>query len=224
MKKMQEEQEMKNLIEERKKQKLEDQAVRQRILDQIAQDRNERNERFGMQMGGHTSTPKPQEPVTPPAPSKPLNSTETMIQFKKPTGESTTFTFAISDTFLTVRNYVAQNILTGSHIRDFTLATTFPRKEYTEADNDNTLQELSLVPTAVLLVLPLKKTSSGHQTVTTRDVQSYSNFFTTLFWSLVTPVMNIFSYLRGLVFGGGSNQNVVGNQKKNEETEAANDA
>lgn len=75
---------------------------------------------------------------------------------------------------------------------NFTLSTTFPRREFTDNDSNSTLYELELVPNAVILVLPLSR-----GTVTTNS----DNFYLVLFWSFVTPFLNAFRYVKNLIYG-----------------------
>ena len=39
--------------------------------------------------------------------------------------------------------------------REFSMSTSFPRREFTARDDDQTVCEAQLVPTAVILILPV---------------------------------------------------------------------
>jgi len=82
------------------------------------------------------------------------NATVTRIQFRLPSGNSYTGQFEPSNTLRTLRTYVTENI--DLPFRQFAMSTSFPRRELTNEENDKTLLELELVPTAVILILPLK--------------------------------------------------------------------
>lgn len=84
----------------------------------------------------------------------PSNATVTRIQFRLPSGSSHTGQFEPSNTLRTLRTYVAEN--SDLPFRQFAMSTSFPRRELTNEENDKTLLELELVPTAVILILPLK--------------------------------------------------------------------
>lgn len=217
---------MKQLKEDRKREKEEEQLARKRILEQIAQDRAERSHKFG----GSTNLPaSPKEPENKPALSSPRqdNSEFARIQFKKPGGETEMQTFSSSDLFQVLRTYVQNNILASTGIRDFKLATTFPKRDYTSADNGQTLSQLGLSPTAVLLILPIGKSGSNNKSVTASN-GGVLDTFSTFLWQVLTPVIAMFGYLRNLVFnrGAAGNDNATtGAQKRaSEETYTANDA
>jgi hypothetical protein len=76
------------------------------------------------------------------------------IQFRLPSGNSYTGQFEPSSTLRALRTYVIENI--DLPFREFVMSTSFPRRELTNEENDKTLLELELVPTAVILILPLK--------------------------------------------------------------------
>lgn len=91
-----------------------------------------------------------------PAPS---NATVTRIQFRLPSGYSHTGQFEPSSTLRALRTYVIENI--ELPFRQFAMSMSFPRRELTNEENDKTLMELELVPTAVILILPLKNVNIG---------------------------------------------------------------
>lgn len=224
LKKWQEDQEMKQLKEDRKREKEEEQSARKRILEQIAQDRAERSHKFG---GNVPASPK--EPEIKPVVSSPRQdkSEFAKIQFKKPGGDTEMHTFSSSDSFQVLRAYVQNNILASTGIRDFKLATTFPKRDYTSADNGQTLSQLGLSPTAVLLILPIGKSGSNNKSVAASN-GGVLDTFSTFLWTVLTPVIAMFGYLRNLVFNRGIAPNdnaATGAQKRaSEETYTANDA
>lgn len=188
LKKWQQEQELKNILEAREREKQEEKKARQRVLDQIKQDKADRASRFS------NSAPAPQPEVSSASPPKPprVPPNRARLQFKLPDGSTRTNDFESSATLIEVRNYVSEIMHMSVH--NFTLSTTFPRREFTSADNLNTLIELELIPNAVILVLPL-----SHGTVSTTN----NNFFVSLFWSILTPILNLFNYLKSFVTGAG---------------------
>lgn len=214
-KQRQEENEMKKLQEERKRDKIEEQAARKRILEQIALDKAERAERFN---AGNVPTAKPEAGTSVtanPLPSVVSDSTVANIQFKKPDGEVDIKTFGRDELFATVRAYVEEHLIAGSTIREFALATTFPRHEFNVDDNAKSLFDLGLVPSSVILVLPLDKVPSRKLPLQT----SYGIFsmLTTIFWGVVNPVIAAFSYLRGWVFTRDRNQTGAAKRANEEE-------
>lgn len=183
---------MKKLQEERKRDKIQEQAARKRILEQIAADKAERAQRFNAINAEISNKPKEVSPNTLPTVSS--GSTVAYIQFKKPDGEIDVKTFGRDETFASVRSYVEENVIVGSGIREFALSTTFPRREFKADDNDKKLIDLGLVPSAVILVLPLDKVPSTKLPVNTN--YGFIAMLTTIFWSVVNPVLAIFSYAK----------------------------
>lgn len=194
-KQRQEESELKKMQEERKRDKVEEQAARKRILEQIAQDKAERAQRFNQSIGAAAPVPPANESA--PVETRPpivSDSTIARIQFKKPDGETEVKTFGSTDPFAVVRTFVEENVIVASGIREFALATSFPRKEFKADDDVKTLLELGLVPSAVILILPLDKAN-------TRKLPIQSSYgllalLTTVFWGLVNPMLSAFSYVR----------------------------
>ncbi|GAB0096188.1 UBX domain-containing protein [Sergentomyia squamirostris] len=199
LKKWQEDQELKQLKEDRMKEKKEAQEARKKILEQIEQDKRERAQRFAPT----TSPVAPaEEQISPPI----SNSDSSRIQFKTPSGDTEVHVFASSDPFVTVRNYVRTEILGGSGVTDFTLATTFPRREFSQENDSETLSELRLTPSAVLLIIPRGRgrttgsVISSQVAPTTPSGGTIFHFITSLLWSFITPVMSALSYMRNWAF------------------------
>ncbi|XP_012696346.1 UBX domain-containing protein 1 [Clupea harengus] len=147
--------EMKKLADHRKKEKMEDRAAKQRVRDKIARDREERAQKFG---GGSSGTalasPPPEATSPPPAdnqgpPPAKKDYDECRIQVRLLDGSALTATFKAKEPLASVRVYVQLN---GGSEQDFTLLSPYPRRVYTEMDMEKPLQELGLVPSAVLVV------------------------------------------------------------------------
>lgn len=114
-----------------------------------------------------------------------------------------------------MRTYVEENVIVGSGIREFALATTFPRREFKNEDDSKSLFELGLVPSSVILILPLDKAPSRKLPLQT----SYGIFsmLTTIFWSGVNPVLTAFSYVRNWVFSRNRNESGAAKRANEEE-------
>ena len=228
LKKWQEDQELKQIKDDRIREKNEAKADRQRVLDQIEQDKKERAQRFSSQ----SSPVTPKEPVTPPAAQTPTTSApnSSRIQFKKPGGESEVVTFDSDMLFADLYLFVKNDILNGS-IKDFVLATAFPRREFLQDDFDKTLASLNLTPTAVLLIIPGKKATSSNprpsSVLPTQTDGSFMAMLGALFTGLMSPVMLLFTYLKNFVYRApqaGVSDNDAGKRKRNEDILAPNDA
>lgn len=225
LKKWQNEQELKQLKEDRLKDKLEAKAARQRVLDQIAEDKKERAQRFGMQAPSTPAEPKA-SPVTPTE----IVPNSARIQFKKPDGETEVVTFDSDMLFSDLHLFVKNDVLHGS-MKEFTLALTFPRREFTQLDFDKTLANLNLTPSAVLLILPKRPTSINTNKpgsiLPTQTDGSLMSMLGALFFGLLSPVMALFAYLKTFVVRNQEpteSANDAGKRKRNEEVLAPNDA
>jgi len=206
--------------EERQKDKLADQAVRKRILDQIAQDRAEKAQRANFTAGFNHNEKENSKNYIPPK----VNADFTRIQFKKSDGESEMHTFNSSDKFQVIRAYVAESVVRGS-MKEFTLARTFPRKEFSAEDDDKSMSELDLTPSAVILILPSDKSRS------TLPIASSSirplGMVNSLFWGSFTLILSILNYVKRLIWRQGSdnsdNTDVGAQKRASEDTLSAND-
>lgn len=204
--------------EERLRDKREEQAARQRILAQIEQDRAERALKYS------GTLPKSTEKAEVVAPN-PIASdkTEARIQFKKPSGDTEIKVFNSSEKFEVIRQHVEQNVVVGSAIREFALATTFPKKEFKADDNGKTLLELNLAPTSVILILPLDKVVKKGL-----PLQTDGGIFTALsimFWGIVNTFYTTFSQSKNFLLAKINGFRGTGAQKRaNENEESPNDA
>ncbi|PNF22902.1 UBX domain-containing protein 4 [Cryptotermes secundus] len=197
LRRWQQDQELKQLKEERQKEKAEEAAARERILKQIAQDRAERalrstaeQEAARKQAEGELRRQSEQC-----ARDVAAHCDMARIQFRLPDGSSHSHNFGVTTTLGEVRSYVATQL--SFPFREFIMSTTFPRREFTAADDCQTVSDAHLVPSAVILILPA---SSG--TVVTSS-RGYSWAISQMVWSLLTPLVSILSYLRNWVFGSG---------------------
>lgn len=188
-------------MEQREREKKEQQEAKQRILAQIQQDKADRAARFQTNPAPSTSN----QQTSPQPTRKPTaNSNIARLQFRLPDGSSYTQDFPSTNKLQDVQTYIRNNL--NLTFTNFTLSTTFPRREFNEQDFRSTLLELELVPNAVILILPLH-----HGTVSSNP----GNFLAVMFWSLVSPLLSLFGYFRGLIYGkqhaddanGASNQN-----------------
>lgn len=214
-KQRQQEDEMKKLQEERKRDKILEQADRKRILEQIAADKAERAQRFNAIHADISNKPNEASEISANTlPTGLSDSTVANIQFKKPDGEVDVKSFGRDETFASVRSYVEENVIVGSGIREFALSTTFPRREFKAEDNDKKLIDLGLVPSSVILVLPLDKVPSRKLPVNTN--YGFISMLTTIFWGVVNPVLAIFSYAKNR-FNSWRNQ--TGASKRSNEEE-----
>uniref|UniRef100_A0A8C6C7J6 UBX domain-containing protein 1 n=2 Tax=Odontoceti TaxID=9722 RepID=A0A8C6C7J6_MONMO len=152
------EDEMRRAAEERRREKAEELAARQRVREKIERDKAERAKKYGGH-GGSQPCPPTTEPG--PVPSSPGKEPPTKreydqcrIQVRLPDGSSLTQTFRAREQLAAVRLYVElhRGEELGGGQDPVQLLSGFPRRAFSEADMERPLQELGLVPSAVLIV------------------------------------------------------------------------
>ncbi|XP_011872110.1 PREDICTED: UBX domain-containing protein 4 isoform X2 [Vollenhovia emeryi] len=210
---MQQDLEIKQAHEERMREKAAEAAAREKVRQQIAQDKLERKQK---ELALQQQMQQPQCQEQPRYNAAPSNATVTRIQFRLPSGNSHTGQFEPSDTLRTLRTYVTENI--DLPFRQFAMSTSFPRRELTNEENDKTLLELELVPTAVILILPLKNSNVTTVVTSTQDVGFFSRFI----WSFFTPVIRIYNYIVGYFSGTNGDANQQRGDSNSDSTETTN--
>lgn len=164
--KMQED-EIKKLAEQRRKEKEEEKMARQRTLDLIEKDKRDRAVKFGMtppaaaaeassELLTHPASPgcsAPGPASEPMALGAPKDYKETRIQIRMLNGETIVQPFGVQEMLAAVRVYVQLNRPDCQF--PFTFSTSFPRKVFTDEEMMTPLQQLGLVPSAVLMVKKL---------------------------------------------------------------------
>ncbi|CAK9812800.1 UBX domain-containing protein 4 [Anthophora plagiata] len=194
MRQKQQDLEVKLALETRMKEKAADAAAREKVLQQIAQDKLERKQR---ELAKQQHMPPPSNPE-PSEQNKQTISTATVsrIQFRFPSGNPYIGQFEPTNTLRDLRTYVVQNI--NLPFQQFAMSTFFPRRELLPEDDDKTLLELELVPTAVILILPLK--NSGASTAIPSAQNSVAPRF---IWSIFAVFTAVYYYIVGYFTGGG---------------------
>ncbi|NP_001086224.1 UBX domain-containing protein 1-B isoform X1 [Xenopus laevis] len=153
------EQEMQKAAEDRRREKQEERLARERVREKIARDKADRARKFGGAGSEPISPPaETSVPATAPSPSSPVQEPPTKkeydqcrIQVRLLDGSALSQTFRAREQLAAVRLYVELN-WPGGPPEPFSLLTSFPRRVFTEEDMEKPLQELGLVPTAVLIV------------------------------------------------------------------------
>ncbi|XP_076284976.1 UBX domain-containing protein 4 [Lasioglossum baleicum] len=190
--------EMKQAREERLREKAVDAAAREKVRQQIAQDKLERKQK-ARDMQQQMQKQPDQEPSKPVA-SVVSNATVTRIQFRLPSGNPHMGQFESSNSLRDLRNYIVQNIDLPFH--QFSMSISFPRRDLTAEEDDKTLLELELVPTAVILILPMKNSDVTATVSSSQDV----GFLSRIMWTFFAPILGVYNYVMGY-FSGGNRRN-----------------
>ncbi|XP_068222798.1 UBX domain-containing protein 4-like isoform X2 [Palaemon carinicauda] len=195
------EEEIQSLVRERKKEKDEDRAARERIRAQIAADRLEAQARAALFKEEPASAPVQEPPgnvgaAAAPAPVR--NNTVTRLKFRLLDGSSNVAEFPAEATLADVRRHVQQHLVSSS---GFSLTSTVHQHPFTGRDNESTLSELGLVPSAILIVSNSSGSGSGSLVPSQGGIMQF-------FWMILSPITFILGFVRQLfssITGGGSN-------------------
>ncbi|MGH0128783.1 UNVERIFIED_CONTAM: hypothetical protein FKN15_046595 [Acipenser sinensis] len=148
----------KRMLEERNREKAEEKAARDRVKQQIALDRADRAARYAKTKEVDAATAaalqtRQAELVAKKQASQKERSAIARIQFRLPDGSFITNQFPSETRLEEARQFAAQEV--GKKYGNFSLATMFPRREFTIEDLGKTLLELELAPSAAIVLLPV---------------------------------------------------------------------
>ncbi|KAK7063039.1 UBX domain-containing protein 4 [Halocaridina rubra] len=199
-KRQQYEDEVHSAVRERKKEKDEDRAARERVRAQIAADRLER-EKLEALLKGVAPSPAEETSASVAGPSAPASSSSnasvTRLKFRLPDGSSSIAQFSAEARLSEVRQHVENQLVSSTN---FQLSSTVHHKPFTSDDNSTSLQELGLVPSAIIVVLTNARTSgSGSVVPSTGGIVQF-------LWLLLSPITFLFSFVRQLFSGTSSSR------------------
>lgn len=145
-----EELEMKKILEQRKREKAEEKAARDRVRAQIEADKAARKAKDQNRSNNIVTQNDSVSPVSTSDVKSPAKEyTQTRIQIRLLDGSTLTETFNVKEQLSAARVLIQMktNIDTP-----FKLMTSFPRKVFSDDEYEKSLEDLGLVPTAVLIV------------------------------------------------------------------------
>jgi len=150
-----EQQEIRKMAEIKRREKQEEKAAKAKILAQIEADKIARREKFNMKgpdgVEPAAAVAPPVAVAAPAAPAVKKDYTEARIQIRQPNGQPIVHSFGVKEPLAAVRLYVEMNRNDGGS-GPVKLMTNFPKKVFSEEDYNNSLENLGLVPSAVLMV------------------------------------------------------------------------
>ncbi|XP_044073642.1 UBX domain-containing protein 4 isoform X2 [Siniperca chuatsi] len=197
LKRKQEEEKTKRLLEERNREKAEEKAARERVKQQIALDRADRAARYAKTQEEEKAAKQAllqARQAEQEARKETLvreRSTIARIQFRLPDGSSFTNHFSSQSRLQEARDFAVQEV--GNRYGNFSLATMFPRREFTSEDLNKTLLELELAPSASIVLLP-----SGRPANTV--AQSSGGGIWTVLGTLLYPLLAVWRFLSAFLF------------------------
>ncbi|XP_051566627.1 UBX domain-containing protein 4 isoform X2 [Myxocyprinus asiaticus] len=198
-KRKQEEEKTKRLLEERNREKAEEKAARERVKQQIALDRADRAARYAQthqeakvaQLAAGHARAAEQEAKRESAQRE--RSAVARIQFRLPDGSSFTNQFPSETLLQEARRFAAQEV--GNRYGHFSLATMFPRREFSTEDLEKTLLELELAPSASIVLLPQSNRPSNSVVHS-----SSSGGLWAILDSLLYPLLVVWRFISGFIF------------------------
>ncbi|XP_030642706.1 UBX domain-containing protein 4 isoform X2 [Chanos chanos] len=196
-KRKQEEEKTKRLLEERNREKAEERAARERVKQQIALDRADRAARYAKNQEEVEAARQAalQAKLAEQEARREANQRErsaiARIQFRLPDGSFFTNQFPSETRLQEARQFAAQEV--GNRYGHFSLATMFPRREFTGEDLQKTLLELGLAPSASVVLLP---TGRPANTV----VQSSGGGLWAVLGTILYPLLAVWRFLSGFLF------------------------
>merc|ERR1712032_1442250 len=128
-----------------------DKKAKARVLAQIEADKAARKAERDAAAGKKPDSVPVAAPVAAAAPAPKKDYTETRVQIRLPSGAPLVYAFGVKEPLSAVRLFVQMNRTDGG-TGDVKLMTNFPKKVFGDEDYDNTLENLGLVPSAVLIV------------------------------------------------------------------------
>ncbi|XP_012252086.2 UBX domain-containing protein 4 isoform X2 [Athalia rosae] len=194
LKQKQQDLEIKQAYEERQREKAAEAAAKERVRQQIAQDKIERKQRE-LNRQQQSSQPSPVQEQPKPRTPTANDSGIVRIQFRLPSGTPHMGQFESTITLGALRAYIVDNI--ELPFRQFALSTSFPRRELTAADDGKTLVELELVPSAVILILPVRNSNNTAVVTSAQDDGYLSRFM----WAIFASIASAFGYIRAYFTG-----------------------
>nr|XP_023677409.1 UBX domain-containing protein 4 [Paramormyrops kingsleyae] len=196
-KKKQEGERTKRMLEERNREKAEERAARDRVRQQIALDRVERAARYAKSTEeaeaakvAALQAAKAEQEARKEALQK-ERSAVARIQFRLPDGSSFTNQFPSETRLREAREFAAQEV--GNRYGNFSLATMFPRREFTQEDLDQTLLELELVPSASVVLLPVGRPANTM-------VPSSAGGFWSVLGTIFYPLLAVWRFISSFLF------------------------
>ncbi|MBN3274595.1 UBXN4 protein, partial [Polyodon spathula] len=188
----------KRMLEERNREKAEEKAARDRVKQQIALDRADRAARYAKtkeEMDAATASAlqaRQAELVAKKQTSQKERSAIARIQFRLPDGSFFTNQFPSETRLEEARQFAAQEV--GKKYGNFSLATMFPRREFTIEDFDKTLLELELAPSAAIVLLPQTGRSAA------AVVQSSGGGIWDVLGTIIYPLIAVWRFISNFVF------------------------
>ncbi|NXP54386.1 UBXN4 protein, partial [Heliornis fulica] len=194
-KRRQEEELTKRMLEERHREKAEEKAARERIRQQIAMDRAERAARFAKSKeeaeAAKAAALQAKQAEIEARKEASQKDAIARIQFRLPDGSSFTNQFPSEARLEEARQFAAQTV--GNAYGNFSLATMFPRREFTKEDYGKRLLDLELAPSASVVLLPAGRPA-------TSVVQASGGDLWKFLGTILYPLLAVWRFISNFLF------------------------
>ncbi|GFT52468.1 UBX domain-containing protein 4 [Nephila pilipes] len=209
--------ELKEWAKNRAKEKEEERLAREKVKAMIAQDRAERAAKYQQAKEAEQAEKerliRNREEAERAMRNAAMSSNDARIQFRLPDGSYTTHCFSADASLEEARRFVIEVV--QPPFSSFGLCTTFPRRHFTESNYPESLRDLQLAPSAVLLILPERAIS---------NVSPGSSFISNLFWTLMSPLTTVWNFIRSFFPGSTQPSHSTRSQSPSDSQEAASTA
>ncbi|KAL7309297.1 hypothetical protein PS15m_011401 [Mucor circinelloides] len=193
-------------FEKIKKERQEDEAHRKRVREQIARDRAEkiaqRNAEKQRQNSTASTALATEEGASSSSLSNSNNHAYSNLNIRQLDGSNIRHQFEAVSTLSEVRNWIKEN-RTEDAKKPYKLSSQFPTRLFTDADDDRTLKELNLCPSATIIMKPLKVGSSSARSVISGNnggVTGYVYSAFDLIYGFVIAVINLLTGILATLF------------------------
>ncbi|KAK4517228.1 peroxisomal copper amine oxidase [Mucor velutinosus] len=207
-------------FEKIKKERQEDEAHRKRVREQIARDRAEKIAQRNAEKQRQNSTSLTTLPTEEGASNSSLSNNShhaySNLNIRQLDGSNIRHQFEAVSTLSEVRNWIQEN-RTEDAKKPYKLSSQFPTRLFTDADDNTTLKDLNLCPSATIIMKPLKAGSSsarsgisGNNGGATEYIYSAFDFI----YGFVIALINMLTGLLATLFptNGMSHTNVPASQ------------
>jgi len=145
------EQEIKKMAEQRRREKQEEREAKAKVLAQLEADKAARRAEREASKSQQQAPPVSASPQQSQPPAVRKDYSEARLQIRQTNGQPLVHTFGAKESLSAVRLYVEMNRTDGVS-GQVKLMTNFPKKVFSDDDYDNSLENLGLVPSAVLMM------------------------------------------------------------------------
>ncbi|CAO3637574.1 unnamed protein product [Cunninghamella echinulata] len=190
-------------FEKIKKEKQADEEHRRKIKEQIARDREEKQSSLlkqKKQQQQPSSINNDVSSIPSPSPSPSREYDECYLNIRQTDGKNNRQKFKANDTLGDVRQWIDTNRTDGE--QPYKLLSQFPTRHFSVGDEEKTLQQLNLLPSATIIMKSIKNVSNAYQPNQSGGVMDYAYSAGGLLYNAVSGVGTTLTGFVGGFFNG----------------------